>query len=69
MLRERGKKLQDGQFEAIGDVDQRIGNLLEQDKERLERPVTAFVTFTTHEAADRCVEHFGSKYNWLTSSD
>jgi hypothetical protein len=54
LLDKRGDFVGLGKFKEAADIDQKILNYLKENLERVTTPVSAFVTFTTQEAFERC---------------
>jgi hypothetical protein len=60
MLRERALKITSGKIEEIKEAEDKLTQTLKANFSKYKRPVACFVTFTTQEAAQRCLEHFGT---------
>lgn len=58
LLLKRGALIVKGKFSKLAEINKKIDDLIAKDKDKLERPVTAFVTFDTQEAFERAVFYF-----------
>lgn len=59
LLIERGQIITKGAYEKIAAINEKIDKLAEEQKFEIERPVAAFVTFTTQEGFERAINHYG----------
>jgi hypothetical protein len=65
LLLERGSHISSGEFDKFVKAQNKITTVIDRKFEQLVRPVKAFVTFTTQEAAERCLRAYGTKLNNL----
>ena len=62
LLKKRGKLIgSDADFEKIEECDLMINENMEKNKEGLQTPICAFVTFTTQEAKERALKYLSKK--------
>jgi len=57
-LRDRGALIGAGAFHKVPEKDDLLNTIIEQDIDKLQQPVCAFVTFTQQEAYERCEGHY-----------
>ena len=59
LLKKRGLLIgNDADIEKIEEVDLQLNKLFEQNKEKINHPVCAFVTFTTQEGKERAMKYY-----------
>lgn len=58
LLLDRGNIIAKGQFKKLAAINQKIDDLIQNEKETIERPVAAFITFETQEAFERGCYYF-----------
>lgn len=63
LLSKRGTLVTQAKFEKLKEIDDKINQLKEHQREKLCRPVAAFITFETQEGYERACNMKGKK-NW-----
>lgn len=72
LLLKRGVIIVDGKFTKLKEINQKIDDCMEKHKEKIERPVAAFITFENQEGFERGVFYFphhteeeNHEYDWV----
>ena len=68
LLIKRGTQISQGRFQSVLETENRIAKEIELNEEKIIRPVTAFITFETQEARERCIKYFSFRENIFGSS-
>jgi hypothetical protein len=58
LLLDRGTIIAKGNFKKLAAINKKIDDLMTNEKEKIERPVAAFITFETQEAFERGAYYF-----------
>ena len=68
MLIKRGKFLSTANYIELLNLDTKIDDHFKNKEcqEKIKRPVSCFITFTTQEAKARCIENFKAMETWKT---
>jgi hypothetical protein len=61
----RGKFLAEGEFFKLDDIDNEIQEYFRENKNKIVRPVQAFIIFETQEAKERCIKFFETSQDFF----
>ena len=56
-LKQRGYLIGAGYFDKVPEQDDKLNQIVKQDKALLKQPVCAFITFNSQEAFERCQKY------------
>jgi len=68
LLSKRGSFITSGKFGKVAEVDAQIDAYKTEHKEKLNRPVTAFITFRTQEGYERALKHYSAERDFVDNN-